>query len=64
MKTTIINRSDRIEAYRGNELIGYVENDQLFAIDAKGYATMIGEVSHRVEIAGKLDAWVKSKQSK
>jgi len=59
MKTTIINRSDRIEAYRGNDLIGYVENDQLFAIDAKGYAEPIGEINHRCEIAGKLEAWLK-----
>lgn len=55
----IINLSDRIEAYRENTLVGYAENDKLYAIDKNGYAVEIGPVSHRVEIAGKLDAWLK-----
>lgn len=53
----IVTRNARIEAFRSNQLIGYVENDELFAIDGSGYAEQIGTVGHRSEIAGKLIEW-------
>ena len=58
-KTRIVTRNDRIEAYRENTLIGYAENDHLYAMDTNGFAVPIGEISHRSEIAGKIDAWLK-----
>jgi transcriptional regulator with XRE-family HTH domain len=54
-KTRIINAGkDRIEAWRGNKLIGYVENDILHKVGADGFATPVGPINHRAEIAGKL----------
>lgn len=56
----LVTRSvNRIEAYLDNAVVGYVENDTLFAIDAKGFASEVGPINHRVEIADKLIMWRK-----
>lgn len=47
----------RIDAFRDNEKIGFVEAETLFAIDKDGYSHEVGPISHRVEIHGKLEAW-------
>lgn len=52
----IVVRDERIEAYRGNNLVAYVENDTLYGF-RDGYAEKIGPVNHRSEIAGKWRAW-------
>lgn len=53
----IINQNDRIEAYRDNVMVGYVEDDTLFAVDHRGYASEVGAINHRVEIETKLNEW-------
>lgn len=59
-KFRIINAPrGRIEAFEDNRMVGYVENDTLYAIDKHGYAHDAGSVSHRVEIKAKLNEWRK-----
>lgn len=53
----IYTRQGRIDVMSGNTLVGYVDNDQLYGIDSKGFADLVGSVNHRTEIIGKLKAW-------
>lgn len=53
----IYTRQGRIDVMSGNTLVGYVDNDQLYGIDSKGFADLVGSVNHRTEIIGKLKVW-------
>lgn len=57
-KYQLVNQDDRINVMvNRSKIVGYVEDDQLTALDAQGYAVPIGAINHRTEIIGKLDAW-------
>lgn len=53
----LVTHENRINVMRENNVVAYVENDVLFAIDSNGYAEEIGVINHRVEIIGKLKIW-------
>lgn len=56
MKTyRIINQNGRTEVFCKNKLVAYVEDDMLYAINAQGYASQIGEVDKREDIARMLE---------
>ena len=57
VKVTPTQDGNRRNVYNGNVLIGYVENDTLYGIDADGYALPICTIEHENEIAGRLAEW-------
>lgn len=42
-----------------NVVVGYVENETLYAIDRDGYAVPVGTINHPNEIAESLTEWRK-----
>ncbi len=52
-----ITKDGRQEIYDGNKLVGYVEDDKLYAILANGYAKHIADVDPRDNFVSILEQW-------
>ena len=55
----LIQTDERLNVLHRNKIVAYVENDLLYAFNKSGYAELVGEINHRVEITGKLKEWLK-----
>lgn len=53
----IVQRNERLEAFDGNKVIGYVEENKLYGLDRDGYAVEICHIDNNNEIETKLKAW-------
>ena len=57
----IIPDIERIKIFDDNNcVVGYVEDETLYAIDRDGYAVPVGTISHQNEIEKTLTEWRKS----